>query len=185
MSGIRVCIISMIFTFIYLITSIMLTNLIFPNKSNGSLIKIKNKIIGSKLIGQEFTSNVYFHGRPSLHHYKNNISGNSSFPYFSTELIKNTQDNYSLFTKENPNSIPDLNLITESASGLDPHITYTSALNQTERITKFSHLDKEQVIKIVQKCSKPRIFSLFGDKIVNVLDLNLKLKDLYAKTSRS
>lgn len=185
MVGIRVCIISIFLTVLYVAGSVGLTNLLFQNQSNGSLIKKDGEIVGSRLLGQNFTENKYFHGRPSFYNYKNDISGSSQFSFYSKDLIKFTQEKYNKFTLKSKNSKVDLNLITESASGLDPHITYNGALSQTDRISKDRNIKKEIIIELINKNSKPRILGLFGDKIINVLELNLKLKGLYAKTSGS
>lgn len=185
MKAIKVCIISILFTLIYLVTSIAVSNLLLFNNSNGSLIKLDKKIIGSKLIGQDFTKNIYFHGRPSLYGYKNDISGNSNFPFYSKELVNNTLNEYASFTRINQNIKPDLNLITESGSGLDPHITYQGALCQVNRISKVSSVNRAEILELLQKKSKPRFLGLLGEKIVNVLELNLELSKLYAKTSKS
>lgn len=185
MKGVKVCIISILFTLIYLVTSIALSNLLLFNNSNGSLIKLDKRIIGSKLIGQDFRRSIYFHGRPSLYNYKNDISGNSNFPFYSKELVNNTLNEYTSFTRTNQNAKPDLNLITESASGLDPHITYQGALCQVNRISKASGISEAKILELIQKKSKPRFLGLLGEKIVNVLELNLELSKLYAKTSKS
>lgn len=185
MKGINLCIVSMILTLIYILLSILFSNLFFPNASNGSLINSEGTIIGSKLIGQRFKSKLYFHGRPSLYDYKNSISGCSNFPYYSKELLKGTSANYTNHIKINQNTNVDLNLITESASGLDPHITYKGALSQVNRISNASGVDSTKIIMLLEKNAKPLILGLFGEKIVNVLELNIELTNLYAKTSRS
>lgn len=178
MSALRVCIITILLTGIYLLISIVVSNVLFFGKANGSLLKVNNKIAGSKIIGQNFKSNKYFHGRPSLYNYKNNISGCSNFLYFSSDLIKKTKENYNSFLHINLNEKPDLNIITESASGLDPHITYESALSQIKRISRERNVDGMIIKSIVDKKSKPRILNLVGNKIVNVLELNLELEKL-------
>lgn len=187
MAGIKVCLVTIILTVLYLISTVLLSNLLFPDKSGGSLIKVnlgdKNEIIGSKLIGQQFTSNIYFHGRPSLTKYKNNISGNSNFPYYSDVLKEAIRKNYLEHIQKNKTE-PDLNLITESASGLDPHITYEGALSQLDRVSDSTGIDKEDLIKIIRKNAKPRIFNLLGQNIVTVLELNSEIKKIYAKTPR-
>ena len=182
MTALRVCIITMFLTFLYLVSTVFLTNILFFNKSNGSLIKINNKTIGSKLIGQEFTSNLFFRGRPSLFNYKNDISGNSNFPYYSNDLLNNVKKKYKIFFKSTNGAKSDLNIITESASGLDPHITYNGALGQLDRIANNTKINKEIIIALINKKSRPRILSLFGEKIVNVLELNIELSKIYAKT---
>ena len=184
MSGIKVCFISIIFTIIYLFSSVFFSNLFFNNNSNGSLLILNKKVLGSKLIGQEFTSNNYFHSRPSQNNYKNNLSGNSNLSYYSKDLANLVLNNYQSTLKKNLNNKPDLNLITESASGLDPHITYNGALSQADRISKSSSTSKELLIMIINEKSKPLIAGLFGEKIVNVLELNLELNKIYAQTPR-
>lgn len=185
MTDIRVCIVTTILTIIYVTLSVATTNLLFHNKSTGSLIIFQDKIIGSKLIGQDFKNNAFFHGRPSLNHYNGELSGNSELSYFSNELNETVSSNYNRFKAQNQNQEPDLNLITESASGLDPHITYNGALSQIDRITQSTNIDKKDLLKIINKKAKSRTSSVYGEKIINVLELNLELKKLYAKTSRS
>ncbi len=185
MTGIRVCIVTTILTIVYVALSVATTNLLLHNKSVGSLIKLDGKIIGSKLIGQNFKTNIFFHGRPSLNNYNGGLSGNSELSYFSNERNENISSNYKRFKTQNQNQEPDLNLITESASGLDPHITYNGALSQIDKITQSTNIDRKDLLKIINKKAKPRAFGLYGEKIINVLELNLELKKIYAKTSRS
>src|SRR3989338_627290 len=174
MTALRVCLISIIFTCLYVFSTVLISCIIMHNQANGSFIKTNNKIIGSKFIGQEFTSNKYFHGRPSLNHYKNDISGNSNFPFYSKELTENTLNN---LKKYRSNAI-DANLITESASGLDTHITYNGALLQIDRIAQSRGIAKEELLKLINKNAKPHIFGIFGEKIVHVLELNISLDNV-------
>ena len=185
MTALRVCIITMLLTLLYLISTVLLTSILFPGKSNGSLIKINHKIIGSKLIGQEFKSNLYFHGRPSFSNYKNDISGNSNFPYYSESLVSFIKDKHKTSLLLNNGNKSDLNFITESASGLDPHITYKGTLAQIDRVANAGKINEETIRTLINKNSKPRIAGLFGEKIVNVLELNVELNKIYAKTPGS
>ena len=186
MSGLRICIITIFLTGIYLAASITLSNIFFFCNANGSLIKHEGRIIGSKLIGQLFESNIYFHGRPSANNYKNDISGSSNFPYYSSTLKEYVHNNYKTFLNANSNSLPDLNLIVESASGLDPHITYKGAIAQIDRVSKETGISKENITNIVNKLAKPRILGIFGEKILNTLEVNLEIKkELHAKASGS
>lgn len=166
-------------TVIYISISVLFCNLLFNKRANGSLIKINENIIGLKNIGQEFTDNKYFHGRPSLNHYNNSNDGNSNLPYISTELKKTIEENSKSINKT------DLNLISESASGLDPHITLNSAIIQIPRISQYSGIKETELLAIVEKSATPRIFGLFGENFVNVLELNLKLRELYGTKNRS
>ena len=154
MVGIRVCLLTIFLTVVYVITTVLFCNLFFYVNANGSIIKIKNKIVGSKIIGQQFTSSKHFHGRPSLYNYSGNISGNSNYPYYSDDLVKSTSLNYNRFSKINQNLNTGLNLITESASGLDPDITYQGALTQINRIATASKIKPQEIIDIINKRSK-------------------------------
>lgn len=183
MKEFRVCLITMILTAIYLSATVGISNLLFSYQANGSLIKQNKITLGSKLIGQNFTNKRFFQGRISQNNYKNDLSGNSNYPYYSMELISSINRNLLEFKKVNKNGFPSLNLITESASGLDPDITYAGALNQLERISYSGRLKKNQIIQIIDFKARPRILGLFGEKIVNVLELNIELQKLYAKAT--
>ena len=185
MKELKICIVTIVLTGIYIITSVLASNILFFNKANGSLIKLNNKTIGSRLIGQEFKSNIYFHNRKSLAAYKNDISGNSNLPFYSTQLKNQTFRDYYDFVQRNENEKPDLNIITESASGLDPHLTYKGAFSQVKRISRTSKLSSNEIINLINKNARPFILGLFGERIINVLELNLELEKNYAKTSRS
>ena len=174
MTSFKICLVAIFLTIFYLLASVLFSNIFSFYQANGSLIKLEKKIIGSKLIGQNFIGPSYFHPRPSINNYKNDISGNSNFPYYSSALKENITVNHT-HTKNINHNEPDLNLITESASGLDPHITYNGALTQIERISQFSTIPKEELINILNKTAKRRILGIFGEKIVNVLELNLKI----------
>lgn len=181
MIQIKLCITVALLVVFYLASSVLLSNLIFHYKANGSLIKYKNKIIGSKLIGQNFTSNKYFHSRYSAINYKSNISGSNNFPFYSDSLLTTIKNNHDNFVKLNK-SKPDLNVLAESSSGLDPHITLTSTFAQIKRVSDIGMINKEKLSKLIIMNSKPRILGLFGERIVNVLELNIELDKLYAKS---
>lgn len=185
MTSIKISIITIFLTIIYLLLSVSISSIIFNYQSTGSLIKENKAIIGSRLIGQEFTDISYFHNRPSANNYKNNISGSSNSPYYSEELQNITKERYEDFILENKTKLLDVNLISESASGLDPHITYKSALSQIERISNTGLITKDELISLIEKAATPQICNLFGTKIVNVLEINLKLRDIYAAKSRT
>ena len=185
MTALRVCILTMFLTAFYILITVFITNIFFNSNSNGSLIYFNHSLVGSKLIGQDFKDKKHFHSRPSQNNYRNNLSGNSNYPYYSSKLIASIENHYQQFLSNNNNSIPDLNLITESASGLDPDITYKGALSQVERISINTGINKEQIINLININSKPRIAGIIGGKIINVLQLNLELNKIYAKTNRT
>lgn len=183
MIGLRICLATMLLTAFYIFTSVQISCLIFNNKANGSLIKRNSKIIGSRLIGQNFTNLKYFHSRPSSNNYKNDISGNSNFPYHSKELKKFISIQNNNYLKINEKIAPDLNSISESASGLDPHITMKNAINQAYRISKNTNIDEREIINLINKKSKRSGFS--ANQIVNVLELNIELERMYAQKTRT
>lgn len=180
MKMIRLNIIIILASLLYITASVLFCNLFFNKNSNGSLIRINKEIIGSQHIGQEFINDKYFHGRVSLNHYNNYYSGNSNLAYTSRELKEITTNNYLKFKElnKNTNSI-DLNLISESASGLDPHITLNAAIIQIPRVSNFGKIEERKLLDLVEKSARPLAFGLFGEKLINVLEVNLKLRELY------
>lgn len=183
MIGLRVCLVTMILTALYLFASVQTSCLIFNKNANGSLIKTGNKVIGSELIGQNFTNLRHFHSRPSSNKYKNNISGNSNFPYYSKELKDFTSIQSNNYLKINEKAAPDLNSISESASGLDPHITIKNAHNQAYRISKSLKVDEKEIINLIN--TKSKASGISREKIVNVLELNIELEKIYAQKTRT
>lgn len=173
MTSIKLCIITITLSTVYIFSTCIITSILFKSKSEGSIIWLDGKPIGSKLIGQNFRNNIYFYGRPSRNNHDTTLSGCSNFPYFSTDLVKNIKNNYTTFLNKHNNENIDLNLISESGSGLDPHITLAGAKSQIKRVSKYTSIPIEKLDEIVKKNAKPRILGLFGEKIVNVLELNI------------
>jgi K+-transporting ATPase ATPase C chain len=163
--------------------SVGVSSILFNQHSNGSIITKNGKIVGSRLIGQEFTSNNHLHSRPSANNYKNNFSGNSNYAYKSEDLRTYIKNKYNNFKTINNNS-GDLNILSESASGLDPHITYEGATAQIKRISSSSKISENEVRGLIDKHAKPRIIGLFGEKIINVVELNLDLNKLSNKDAK-
>ena len=178
MCTIKLCFITILLVVAYLCTSTILSNLLFHSNAQGSLILVNKKCLGSKIIGQNFTKDYHFHGRPSLYNYRSDLSGNSNSAYYSNELKTITKLRKSEFKERNSGNEPTLNIIAESASGLDPHITEESALKQAKRIANKTNIDLNTLIKIIKEKSRPRIVNLFGERIINVLELNLKVSNL-------
>ena len=185
MKSIKLCLISILLTLMYLGTSVLISNVLCHHQASGSLLKLGDNIIGSRLIGQNFESNHYFHGRPSANKYKNNISGCSNLPYSSQELKESVLSNQKNALKKNLTNSIDMNLITESASGLDPHITHQGAISQIHRISYSTKIAKDTLTNLINSESKPQCLGIFGERIINVLELNLKIKELYAKKTRT
>jgi potassium-transporting ATPase KdpC subunit len=168
-----------------------LAQLIFHDKANGSLVYASNgQVIGSELIGQYWTSPKYFHGRPSATNnpatgtpepYAADNSSGSNLGPTNSVLIQKVQQRVAALKKENPNAPPGpvpVDLVTSSASGLDPDITIEGALYQVPRIAAVRGLSQARVTQLVMQNEQGRFLWIFGEEHVNVLDLNLALDAL-------
>jgi potassium-transporting ATPase KdpC subunit len=168
---------------------------IFPYQAGGSLIEKQGKIVGSELIGQNFTSAKYFHGRPSattepdpkdasktisVPYAADNSSGSNLGPT-SKPLIDRIKDDAAKLKAENPNAPIPVDLVTTSASGLDPDITPAAAAFQVPRVAKARGLSDDQVREVVAAATAGRTLGILGEPRVNVLKLNLALDALQNK----
>src|SRR5580658_3679753 len=156
-----------------------LAQLIFPHKASGSLITANGKVVGSELIGQKFTKPEYFHGRPSGagDGYDASNSGATNLGPTNQALINRVRDDIKKFRQENPTYTGPIpaDLLTMSASGLDPHISPASAYSQVDRVAKARGLSPDIVRQAVDRRVEGRQFGIFGEPRVNVLALNLDL----------
>jgi len=171
-----------------------IAGVIFPKQAQGSLIERNGTVVGSSLIGQPFTSDKYFHGRPSAttapdpHDSTKTVpapynaanSGGSNLGPSNKALIDRVQGDIDALKKENPNMPVPADLVTTSASGLDPHISPEAALFQVPRIAKARNLPEDRVRQLVVNKTEGRLFGLLGEPRVNVLLLNLALDELKA-----
>ena len=153
---------------------------IFPYQSKGSLIVKDGKIIGSELIGQKFDSTIYFWSRPSFVDYNPLPSGGSNYGPTSVKLQKIVNDKRHAFDSANyvTASATPSEMITASASGLDPHISPSTAYMQVERVSKsrgFSEKQKTELKNLIAQLSEYPQFHLFGEDRINVLKLNIEL----------
>jgi potassium-transporting ATPase KdpC subunit len=165
---------------------------IFPSQVQGSLIERDGKVIGSELIGQPFTSDKYFHGRPSATvgpdpqdpskttavPYNAANSGGANLGPTNRALIERVQGDVDKLKKENPSSPVPIDLVTTSGSGLDPDITPEGALFQVARVAKARNLPENQIRQLVNDHVEGRLLGILGEPRVNVLELNLALDQL-------
>jgi K+-transporting ATPase ATPase C chain len=152
----------------------------FSEKANGSLLKSGQRIVGSVLIGQQFTSPAYFHSRPSAVAYAGSeaISGGSNLGPLSRALFEQTMTRTMNYRKENslPAAFPvPADAITASASGLDPHISPDNAYAQAARVARARGLNENQIVGMIRQAMEKKQLAIFGENRVNVLLLNLAL----------
>jgi K+-transporting ATPase ATPase C chain len=162
---------------------------LFPKQAGGSLIEKDGKVIGSALIGQNFTDAKYFHGRPSATSepdpndstktvatpYAADNSAGSNLGPTSKALIDRVSGDVDTLKKENPGAAIPVDLVTTSASGLDPDITPAAAAFQIPRVAAARNLSAEKVQALVDQQTEGRFLGIFGEPRVNVLKLNLAL----------
>ena len=169
-----------------------IAQLVFPWQANGSLVRKDGKVIGSALIGQNFSSARYFHGRPSATTgpdpkdpnktiavpYNAANSGGSNLGPTSRQLVEHVQARAEALAKENPGTPIPVDLVTSSASGLDPDITPAGALFQVPAVAKARGLPEREVRRLVEAHITGRLLGVIGEPHVNVLKLNLALDAL-------
>ena len=169
-----------------------IAQVLFPRQAQGSLIERNGIVVGSELIGQVFESDKYFHGRPSATTapdpndatktapapYNAANSGGSNLGPSNKALIDRVQGDLDKLKQENPSASVPPDLVTTSASGLDPHISPEAALFQVPRIAKARNLPEDRVRQLVADHTEGRFLGLLGEPRVNVLLINLALDQL-------
>jgi potassium-transporting ATPase KdpC subunit len=171
---------------IYPLTVTGIAQTVFPRQANGSIIMKDGKSVGSELIGQQFDAQKYFWSRPSAtgpYPYNGAASTGSNQGNGHPDLSKAVQERINVIRKADPANeakIP-VELVTASASGLDPHISSAAAAYQIQRVSKQRNMDEATVRALVAANTEARQLGLLGEPVVNVLNLNLALDELGQK----
>jgi K+-transporting ATPase ATPase C chain len=166
-----------------------IAGVLFPDRAQGSLITVNGTVVGSALIGQQFADDKYFHGRPSATNtpdpndptknvdapYNAANSGGSNLGPTSKALADRLQGDVDKLKAENPSAPVPVDLVTTSASGLDPHISPAAALFQVPRVAKARNMPEDRVRALVQDQTEGRLLGFLGEPRVNVLALNMAL----------
>lgn len=155
-----------------------LAQILFRDKANGQLIRRNGAVIGSRIIGQPFTGPGYFHSRPSAagsNGYDASNSGGSNLGPTNHALIDRISADAATLHAENPGTPVPVDLVTTSASGLDPDVSPAAAYFQVPRVARARGMSEESVRRIVDAHIRARQFGLLGEPRVNVLELNLVL----------
>jgi potassium-transporting ATPase KdpC subunit len=179
---------------VYPLAMTAIAGVLFPRQAQGSLIERDGKVVGSALIGQEFKSDRYFHGRPSATTapdpndatktvpapYNAANSGGSNLGPSNKALVDRVQGDIEKLRQENPSAPIPADLVTTSASGLDPEISPEAALFQAPRVAKARNLAEDRVRALINEHTAGRFLGLLGEPRVNVLELNIALDKLSA-----
>jgi potassium-transporting ATPase KdpC subunit len=160
--------------------------LLFPSEANGSLQYRNGHVVGSSLLGQNFTAAGYFHPRPSAagnDGYDPTASGGYNYGPTNRKLYDRVKASAAQFRKENPDFPGEIpaDALTASASGLDPDISVANALAQSARVAKARNTDQSTVSELIAKFTQPRDLGFLGEPRVNVLELNMALDERFGK----
>lgn len=170
---------------VYPLASTALAQVLMPSQAYGSLLKnADGQVIGSELIGQSFTSPALFQSRVSSIDYKAEASGSNNYGPSNPDLLQRTKDSIAEWKMNNPEvAVQELpiDLITNSGSGLDPHISPAAAEVQIPRISALSGIPEDKLIALVKQQTEGRDLGVFGEKRVNVLKLNAAVIEMTAK----
>jgi K+-transporting ATPase ATPase C chain len=171
---------TVLFGLLYPLGMTGLSQLLFPKQAAGSLIEKNGRVVGSKLIGQPFSSDKYFHSRPSAAGagYDASASSASNLAPTNQALVDRVKSDVAKLQQENPGVAIPADLVTSSGSGLDPDISPAAAEFQIPRIAKARSMTVESVKAIIARHTQGRTFTIFGEPRVNVLELNLDLDSL-------
>ena len=172
---------------VYPLVLTVVAQLFMKDKANGQLIEQNGKIVGSRIIGQPFTTPAYFHSRPSAagNGYDPTNTSASNLGPTNQKLIDRVKSDVATAQADNPNQPVPIDLITTSASGLDPHISPAAAEFQLPRVAKTRGVSEEDLRKLVAKHTQGRQLGFLGEPRVNVLQLNLELDQQFPMTKQA
>jgi len=172
---------------VYPLVLTVVAQLFMKDKANGQLIEQNGKIVGSRIIGQPFTTPAYFHSRPSAagNGYDPTNTSASNLGPTNQKLIDRVKSDVATAQADNPNQPVPIDLITTSASGLDPHISPAAAEFQLPRVAKTRSVSEEDLRKLVAKHTQGRQLGFLGEPRVNVLQLNLELDQQFPMTKQA
>lgn len=179
-TGFRTLIISfLLISVIYVAATTGLGNLFWDNAADGDLVRFNGKVVGSKNIGQNFTSEKYFHPRPSSKGYDGMDSGSANLAPTNDRITERAKDILDDLKQQGiePNDVP-VSFVTESGSSLDPHIRPQSAYIQVPRVSKATGIPENELRQLIENLTRGKFFGLYGLKRINVLILNLKVEEL-------
>lgn len=173
-------VLSIITGIVYPLAITGIAQVLWPAKANGSLVRVNGNVVGSALLGQEFTSSRYFWSRPSATSpaYNAAASSGSNLGPLNPALSKNAKDRLAALSAADAGmetQLPPVDLVTSSGSGLDPHISIAAARYQAARVARERHLTAEEVNKLIEAATEPMQLGVLGEPRVNVLLLNLSL----------
>lgn len=171
---------TLLFGIIYPLAVTGIASVVFPHQASGSLIQKNGQVIGSDLLAQGFSSDRYFHPRPSAagNGYDATASGGSNLAQSNSKLVQRIQGDIDKLDKENPRTPVPIDLVTTSGSGLDPDITPDAAYFQAPRVAHARGLSEQQVRQLIDRHITGRQLGVLGEPRVNVLALNLDLDNL-------
>jgi K+-transporting ATPase ATPase C chain len=171
---------TLLFGIVYPLVMTGIAGLLFPHQANGSLILRNGQVIGSELIAQSFTSDRYFHPRPSAagNGYDGTSSGGTNLAQSNAKLATRIQGDIDALQKQNPGKPVPIDMVTTSGSGLDPDVTPDNAFYQAARVAKARGVSEDKIRELISQHISQRQLGLWGEPRVNVLELNLALDQL-------